>query len=101
AKAGVAQKAIHDKALYETIVAHRYTFSRVGGVDYNTHNPKSLNPVPLPHIIGEWRADYKKMMEDMIYETNKPTFEDLVDNLEELKEQLQTLDWQFELKFSS
>jgi hypothetical protein len=84
-KAGVAQKAIHDKALYETIVAHRHTFSRVGGVDYNTHNPKSLNPVPLPQIIGEWRADYKKMMEDMIYETNKPTFEDLVDNLEELK----------------
>ncbi|WP_240915758.1 nucleotidyl transferase AbiEii/AbiGii toxin family protein [Cellulophaga sp. BC115SP] len=100
-KAGVAQKAIHDKALYETIVAHRHTFSRVGGVDYNTHNPKSLNPVPLPQIIGEWRADYKKMMEDMIYETNKPSFEDLVDNLEELKEQLQTLDWQFELKFSN
>ncbi|GAA0912255.1 hypothetical protein GCM10009574_101810 [Streptomyces asiaticus] len=55
----------------------------------------------MPQIIGEWRADYKKMMEDMIYETNKPTFEDLVDNLEELKKHLQTLDWQFELKFST
>ncbi len=98
-KAGIALKAIQDKALYETIVAHRYTFSRVGGVDYNTHNPQRLNPIPLPQIIGEWKADYMKMMEDMIYETNKPSFEDLVTNLRELKEQLQTLDWQFELNF--
>jgi len=36
-KAEIASKAISDKNLYETIVAHRYKFSRVGEVDYNLH----------------------------------------------------------------
>lgn len=31
-KAGVSKQAINDKDLYETIVAHRYKFSRVSGV---------------------------------------------------------------------
>ena len=45
--AGIAEKAINDKELYETIVAHRYKFSRVGEVDYNLHNPKTVNPIPI------------------------------------------------------
>jgi len=77
-KAGVAERAINDKGLYETIVAHRYKFSRVGGVDYNLHNPKLLNPVPPADIIDAWKADYAKMKEDMIYDENKPSFDDLI-----------------------
>ena len=98
-KAGIAEKAINDKELYETIVAHRYKFSRVGEVDYNLHNPKTLNPIPIPGIIEEWKADYAKMKDDMIYEENKPSFEDLINNLEELRTKLQALDWAFELSF--
>lgn len=98
-KAGIARDAINDKALYETIVEHRYKFSRIGEVDYNSHNPETLNPIPLEHHINVWKADYAKMMEDMIYEESKPTFEDLINNLKELKTQLQTLDWKFELEF--
>jgi len=98
-KAGIAQKAISDKDLYETIVAHRYKFSRVGEVDYNIHNPQTLNPIPIEEKIEEWKADYSKMKEDMIYEDNKPGFEDLIINLNDLRIQLQALDWQFELEF--
>ena len=98
-KAGIAEKAISDKELYETIVAHRYKFSRVGEVDYNLHNPKTLNPIPVPGIIEEWKSDYAKMKDDMIYEENKPSFEDLINNLEELRTKLQALDWAFELTF--
>lgn len=47
AKAGIAAKAINNKELYETIVAHRYKFSRVGDVDYNLHNPLTVNPIPI------------------------------------------------------
>lgn len=43
-QAGVAARALSDKDLYETIVAHRYKFSRVGEVDYNLHHPKRLIP---------------------------------------------------------
>jgi hypothetical protein len=39
------------------------------------------------------------MKEDMIYEEEKPTFEELVANLEELSTQLKALEWAFELKF--
>lgn len=98
-KSGVAARAIGDKELYETIVAHRHKFSRVGGVDYNGHNPKILNPIPPSEIMDDWKSDYAKMKEDMIYEENKPTFEDLIDSLNELRAKLQALDWQFELNF--
>lgn len=98
-KAGIAERAISDKKLYETIVAHRYKFSRVGDVDYNLHHPKTLNPIPIEEKMAEWKADYAKMMEEMIYEENKPSFEDLINNLSELRMQLQSVDWPFELTF--
>lgn len=99
--AGIAEKAINDKELYETIVAHRYKFSRVGEVDYNLHNPKTLNPIPVADKMDEWKADYAKMKEEMIYEENKPSFEDLINNLNELRTKLQALKWPFELTFST
>jgi predicted nucleotidyltransferase component of viral defense system len=98
-KAGVAEKAIYDKDLYETIVAHRHKFSRLGDVDYNLHNPKALNPKPTESVIADWEADYVKMKEDMIYEENKPSFEELINKLNELRTQLQEVPWNFELVF--
>ena len=100
-KAGVAEKAIRNKELYETIVAHRYKFSRVGNVDYNLHNPLTVNPIPIENKLVEWEIDYAKMKEDMIYEENKPSFEELITNLHELRNQLQSLEWKFELSFSN
>lgn len=98
-KAGIADRAIVDKELYETIVAHRYMFSRVGDVDYNLHHPKNLNPIPVEEKMAEWNADYTKMMEEMIYEENKPSFADLINNLSELRTRLQEVIWPFELSF--
>lgn len=99
ARAGVAENAICDKELYETIVAHRYKFSRVSGVNYNLHNPKFLNPVPPEEVIDAWHTDYSRMKEDMIYEKNQPSFADLINNLNDLRNQLQSADWKFELEF--
>lgn len=39
------------------------------------------------------------MKEDMIYEENKPSFENLINNLRELRIQLQAVKWKFELTF--
>lgn len=99
AQAGIAELAFGDKELYETIVSHRYKFSRVGDVDYNQHNPKTVNPIPPHEVIVEWEADYGKMKEDMIYDGKKPSFEDLIINLERLKAKLQAADWEFDCKF--
>lgn len=98
-KAGIAVRAISNKELYETIVAHRYAFSRIGEVNYNLHNPKTLNPIPPTAVIADWESDYMKMREDMIYDEVKPSFENLIDNLVDLRTKLQALDWPFELIF--
>lgn len=98
-KAGISALAINDKELYETIVTHRHTFTKVSGVDYNHHNPKTISPIPHPEIIAEWQDDYFKMKEDMIYDENKPSFDDLISNLNGLRSQLQAVEWTFDLEF--
>lgn len=98
-KAGIADRAINDKELYETIVSHRYLFSKIGGVDYNSHNPVTLNPIPPNKVQKDWESDYVKMKEEMIYEKNPPSFEDLISNLSNLKDQLLNVGWKFELTF--
>lgn len=98
-QAGIAERAISDKQLYETIVAHRNNFTRVGGVNYNLHHPHTLNPIPPQELIAEWEVDYAKMKEDMIYEEKKPSFEDLINNLKEIRRQLQVVEWTFNLEF--
>jgi hypothetical protein len=95
----VAERAIHDKALYETIVSHRQKFSKVSGINYNDHNPKQLDPIPLPEVQDAWKEDYKKMLEEMIYEENPPTFEMLIETLKILKEKLAHVEWEFSLEF--
>ena len=35
----------------------------------------------------------------MIYEEKKPSFEELIDNLNELRSQLRLVEWAFELEF--
>ncbi len=100
-KAGIAKNALNDKELYETIVKHRHKFSKVTGVDYNTHNPETLNPLPPSFMIDLWKSDYSKMLQDMIYENKAPTFDELMKNLNELKTSLQSLEWKFELTFAT
>ncbi|MDR6193355.1 nucleotidyl transferase AbiEii/AbiGii toxin family protein [Siphonobacter sp. SORGH_AS_0500] len=95
----VAERALCNQELYQTIVSHRFTFSKVGNVDYNLHNPKSLNPIPPDEVINAWSSDYKKMLEEMIYEENPPTFEALINSLNQVKEKLQNLDWEFTIAF--
>jgi hypothetical protein len=98
-KAGIAVNAINNKELYEIIVSHRYKFTRVGDVDYNSHNPLTVNPIPIADKLEEWKTDYAKMQEDMIYEEKKPSFDELINNLVSLRRQLQAVNWVFELTF--
>jgi hypothetical protein len=63
------------------------------------HNPKTLSPTPTQNVISAWKADYITMSEEMIYEDNKPSFDDLFDNLQGLRTKLQALEWQYDLWF--
>ena len=48
---------LRDKELYETIVRHRFKFTKVGDIDYNLHQPQTINPIPSIEIIDNWKAD--------------------------------------------
>ena len=98
-KSPFAEKAINNPDLYETIVAHRYKFSRVGGVNYNTHNPGLINLIPVPEVMEAWKADYKRMLEEMIYEPDAPSFEQLINQLHEQTGKLKAVKWKFSPKF--
>jgi predicted nucleotidyltransferase component of viral defense system len=98
-KAGISHLAITNKELYQTIVSHRHVFTKIGGVDYNAHNPKTLDPIPPKNIIAAWKKDYERMTTEMIYQKNPPSFEELITNLEDLKIQLNNLPWDFDLTF--
>lgn len=100
-KTEFGEKALEDKELYETIVNHRHKFTRVGGVDYNLHQPKTINPIPDYEVIDEWEKDYNTMVEQMIYEENPPSFKEIISDLTALKKKINALDWGFTSVFSA
>lgn len=96
---GYAENAIKDKELYETIVVHRRSFFRVGGVDYNQHQPQTINPVPIPKFIKAWEADYKTMQEQMIY-GDSPSFEKMINVIQDfIANVINKQEWKMNVKF--
>lgn len=98
-KTDFAEKALNNKELYQTIVDHRYKFNRIGHINYNLHQPQTINMLPVPQVMEAWKADYATMVEQMIYETNPPTFNELISGLTTLKEKINALEWKFEMEF--
>lgn len=99
AKTEYAEKALNDNELYETIVEHRYKFTRVGGVNYNLLQPETINPIPIQEVIKYWEADYNKMFVHMIYQKNPPTFDEIINELKNLKNRINALPWKFKKEF--
>jgi hypothetical protein len=94
-----ALKAISDKQLYETIVKHRQEFNRMGGIDYNHHQPQTLNPLPIPEFMEAWDADYRLMQERMIY-GDSPPFQIVVNAIKDFTERkINQLDWRMDIEF--
>ena len=99
AKTDIADMSLNDRELYKTIIGHRYTYTRVGGVNYNELQPQTINPIPIPEVMDAWKADYQTMLEIMIYEENPPSFEELISGLTTLKDKINALEWKFDLEF--
>lgn len=77
------QIVLKDFALYKTIVNHRATFSKIGGVDYTSHFPPTLSPIPPEPVIDAWRKDYQTMQSEMIF-GHSPKFDDLMLKVDEI-----------------
>ena len=72
-----SQKALSDKELYDTIVAHRQKFSRLGNVDYTKHAPELIRIVPPENLLPLWEKDYENMINSLVYGEKIP-FNELI-----------------------
>jgi hypothetical protein len=68
----------------------------VPGVDYSRHAPANIQIIPPDAVLADWKNDYAIMMEEMIYEENKPSFEELITVLNNLNKRINPLDWEIE-----
>ena len=86
-KTKYADKAITDKVLYQAIVKHRSVFSKLGGVDYKSHFPPTLNPIPPNDLMKEWEQDYGTMQKEMIY-GESPSFQKLITTVQQVADRI-------------
>lgn len=78
-----ADKAIANKELYKSIVAFRERFTKIGGVDYASHFPPNLNPIPPEALMSEWEQDYAEIQGQMIV-GESVKFEELMKELKQI-----------------
>lgn len=83
----IANRALSNRELWNSIVEHRHKFIGLKGFDYNTLTPDRIRIVPPDTIIEQWRKDYDAMREIMIY-GDSPTFDDLIDRVRALNEKI-------------
>lgn len=80
----IATRAIANDELWNIIHHHRELFTSMGGVDYTPDIRRRIRLSPPDEVIENWRNDYKDMQSSMIY-GEKPTFDDLMNKMEELE----------------
>jgi len=92
-----AETALSDHELYQTIVQHRKLLFSVSTVDYNLHQPQTINLIPPDNLLKEWEKDYNELSESMIY-GDKLSWEKLLSRFSELMERINKLDFKIELE---
>lgn len=96
---GVVLNAINSRELYETIVQHRYEMTRISGIDYNKHHPQHIRILPPSEHEASWRKDYNRMREQMIYESNPPSYDALIEEIQYVNTMINEVEWSFSLVF--
>ncbi|HEY5490252.1 MAG TPA: nucleotidyl transferase AbiEii/AbiGii toxin family protein, partial [Gemmatimonadaceae bacterium] len=76
-QSGVAARAAADTALFAQVAAHRQLFFRYGWMNYDTLKCGTIQVVPQPEQIDEWRRDYAAMHGEMFLAT-PPAFDEIL-----------------------
>lgn len=90
-EAGIADMAIPNDELWETIRHHREVFTSIRDVDYTPDVPKRIALTPPESVIEDWRNDYDTMVANMIYEDKVPTFSDILAGATKIESKFKTL----------
>ena len=88
----IADRAIHNEALYKAVLEHRRKFIGLKGFNYDELYPATLCIVPNEDIARLWQDDYKFMCEHMIF-GQVPSFDELISKLSMLNEQIRQLNY--------
>lgn len=87
----IADNALKNKKLYQSIIAHRRIFIAMKDFDYDTLIPATINIIPPENSIAAWENDYNKM-QTMIYGEYLP-FNKLIDKIRQLNERINQIIW--------
>ena len=80
----VEADALADHALYEELIKHRESYSRISWVDYTTLSHLTVAFIPPDEVRELYQRDYQTMREEMIYGESK-SFEEIIARLEALQ----------------
>jgi len=89
--AGIVEKALSDKKLYQSIVEHRRVFIGLKDFDYDTLSPEKIRIIPPEKVISQWQKDYETMQETMIYGESLP-FGKLIEKIKQLNEKINKIE---------
>jgi Nucleotidyl transferase AbiEii toxin, Type IV TA system len=76
-QAGVGDRALANKALFQRVAEHREIFFRYAWVDYTTHRPGTFRLAPPAAHLAGWRTDYQAMLGPMFFGAI-PTFDQMI-----------------------
>ena len=88
----IAEEALKDKQLYNSVLEHRRIFIGLNGFDYSTLAPQTINIVPPENIIELWKVDYETMQRTMIYGNSLP-FDKLIEKIKQLNKKINEVSW--------
>ena len=88
----VAERALSNKDLYNSVVEHRRIFIGLKGFDYSTLATSTMNIIPPENIIDLWKTDYEIMQNTMIYGSSLP-FNKLINRMKQLNERINHIYW--------
>jgi len=86
----IAEEALQDKELYQSVIEHRRIFIGLRGFDYTTLQPGTLHIVPPEDVYERWKQDYEIMQETMIYGDSLP-FDKLTEKIRLLNNKINNL----------
>lgn len=83
----IANEALADDSLYDSVIEHRRKFIGLKGFDYDSLRKGTLKIVPTGEIRAKWETDYKYTVANMIM-GEAPSFEDIMLALDSLNSRI-------------
>jgi len=88
----IADEALANKVLYNSIIEHRRVFVGLKDFDYSTLAPQTIKIIPPESVIDHWKKDYEIMQGTMIYGESL-SFNALIDKIRHLNEKINQIAW--------